>query len=138
MHEGRVPDVLPPFQHQEENMKVISINEAPKEPFTHPAFKGTDVTGQVLAPDTRESRVNMVNCGKGVQNKYHAHDREQILIVVTGKGIVSTERDEWIVNEGDVIFIPPGVPHWRGASTHVEFSHIFVSPSDSLGDGRED
>jgi len=132
------PDVLPQFQHQEEKMKVISINEAPKDPFTHPDFAGTDATRQAPAPDSKEFKVNMVNGGNGVQNKFNAHDGEQMLIVVTGKGVVSTEREDRIVNEGDVIFIPPGVPHWRAASTHVEFSHIFVSPSDSLGDDRED
>ena len=119
-------------------MKVISIREAAKEPFIHSVFTGPNGTRQVHAPDNKEVKVSMVNSGNGARNKFHAHDSEQMLIVVTGEGIVATESEEHIVTQGDVIFIPPGVPHWRGASTHVEFSHIFVSPSDSLGDDRED
>lgn len=119
-------------------MKVVSIREAAREPFIHLVFAGPNVTGKEHAHDNGEVKVNMVNSGNGARNKFHAHDSEQMLIVVTGEGIVATESEEHIVTQGDVIFIPPGVPHWRGASTHVEFSHIFVSPSDSLGDERED
>lgn len=109
-------------------MKVISIHEAPKEPFTHPEYTGTNGTREDQAPGSRERKVSMVNSGEGLRNKLHARDGEQILIVITGKGIVATEREERIVNEGDVIFIPPGVTHWHGASTHVEFSHVLVTP----------
>ncbi|NNG47504.1 MAG: cupin domain-containing protein [Deltaproteobacteria bacterium] len=119
-------------------MKIVSIHEAARRPYIHPVFTGPYVTRKEHAPDNKEVKGNMVNSGNGARNKFHAHDSEQMLIVVTGEGIVATENEEHIVTQGDVIFIPPGVPHWRGASTHVEFSHIFVSPSDSLGDERED
>ncbi len=111
-------------------MKVISIHEAPKEPFTHPEYAGTNGTREELPLKSRERTMSMVNTGGGMQNKMQARDGEQILIVITGKGIVATEREERIVNEGDVIFIPPGVTHWHGASTHVEFSHLLVTLPD--------
>ena len=113
-------------------MKIVSIYEAAREPFLHSVFTGPDVTRQDLAPDSREFKVNMVNFGKGVRNKFHAHDGEQILIVITGEGIVATESEERTVSQGDVIFIPPGETHWHGATSHVEFSHIFVSRKDSV------
>ncbi len=113
-------------------MKIVSIHEAVRESFIHPVFTGPEVTKQVLAPDSKEFKVNMVNFGKGVRNKFHSHDSEQILIVITGEGIVATENEERVVTQGDVIFIPPGETHWHGATSHVEFSHIFVSKSDSV------
>ena len=113
-------------------MKVISIHEAAAEPFIHSVFTGTNVTRQELAPDSREFEVTMVNFGKGVRNKFHAHDSEQILIVIAGEGIVATKSDEHAVSKGDVIFIPPGETHWHGATSHSEFSHIFVQRKNSV------
>jgi len=45
--------------------------------------------------DSTEYDVNIVNFSNGVRNKFHAHDSEQILIILAGKGIVgSTSSDD--------------------------------------------
>jgi quercetin dioxygenase-like cupin family protein len=113
-------------------MKIVSIHEAAREPFIHSVFTGPNVTRQELAPDSREFTVNMVNFGKGMRNKFHAHDSEQILIVIAGEGIVATESEEHTVSQGDVIFIPAGEAHWHGATSNAEFSHIFVQRKNSV------
>ncbi len=112
-------------------MKIVKISEVHKEPYTHPIFTGQDVTLQVLAPDSKEFAVNNVNFGKGVRNKFHAHDSEQILIVTAGRGIVATGTEEREVTTGDVVFIPRGEKHWHGATRDSEFSHIYVTRSGS-------
>ena len=112
-------------------MKIVSIHKTPTEPFIHPVFTGPDVTRQELAPDISEFEVTVVNFGKSIQNKFHAHDSEQILIVISGEGIVATQKEEHTVSKGDVIFIPPGETHWHGATSHAEFSHIFVQRKNS-------
>ena len=112
---------------KEEEMKIVKISEAYKEPHAHPLFTGSDVTRQVLVPDSKEFTVNIVNFGKGVRNKFHAHDSEQILIVTAGRGIVATENEERVVTEGDVVHIPAGEKHWHGATEDSEFSHIYVT-----------
>jgi quercetin dioxygenase-like cupin family protein len=108
-------------------MKIVSINNVDREPFPNPIFTGPDVTRQLLVPESKEFSVNMINFGKGVRNKFHAHDSEQILIVTAGEGIVATEREEKVVTIGDIILIPPGEKHWHGATLDSEFSHIYVS-----------
>ena len=113
-------------------MKIVSIHETPAEPFIHPVFTGPDVTRQELAPDISEFEVTVVNFGKSIQNKFHAHDSEQILIVISGEGIVATQKEERTVSKGDVIFIPAGEPHWHGATSNAEFSHIFVQRKNSV------
>lgn len=113
-------------------MKIVSIHEAAREPFIHAVFTGPNVTRQNILTDGGECKVNMVNFGKGVRKKFHARDSEQILIVITGEGIVATESEEHTVTQGDVIFIPPGEIHWHGAASHVEFSHILVSKKNSV------
>ena len=113
-------------------MKIVSIREVDKEPFPHPIFTGPDVTRQLLVPDSKEFSVNVVNFGKGVRNKFHSHDSEQVLIVTSGKGIVATEKEERVVTEGDIVLILPGEKHWHGATGDSDFSHIYVSRLGSV------
>ncbi len=110
-------------------MRVVKISGVKKEPFRNPVFTGLDVTRQVLFPDSKEFDVSVVNFGKGVRNKFHAHDVEQILVVTSGKGIIATEAGEKVITVGDVVFIPAGEKHWHGATTDSEFSHIYVNRS---------
>lgn len=108
-------------------MRVVKISQVGKEAFESPLFTGADVTKQILLPDSKEFNLNVVNFGKGVRNKFHAHDNEQILIVTSGKGIIATENEETLITEGDVVLIPAGEKHWHGATEDSEFAHIFVS-----------
>ena len=113
-------------------MKIVSIHETAKVPFIHPVFTGPDVTRQELASGSSEFEVTVVNFGKGMRNKFHSHDREQILIVIAGEGIVATKSEAFNVSVGDVIFIPPGEAHWHGATQNGEFSHIFLQRKNSV------
>ncbi len=119
-------------------MKIVKISDVYKEPHAHPLFTGLDVTRQLLVLDSKEFNVNIVNFGKGVRNKFHAHDSEQILIVTAGRGIVATENEERIVTEGDVVLIPAGEKHWHGATEDSEFSHIYVTRIGSMLTQLED
>ena len=113
-------------------MKVISIHEVAAEPFVHSVFTGPNVTRQKLAPDSSEFEVTVVNFGRGVRNKFHSHDTEQILIVTSGEGTVATRNEEHTVSGGNVIFIPAGEIHRHGATPNAEFSHIFVQRKNSV------
>ena len=62
---------------KEEIMRVVKVGEVEKENFFGPLFTGSDVTRQALWPDSQEYNLYIVNFGKGVRNKFHAHDREQ-------------------------------------------------------------
>jgi len=113
-------------------MKIVSMHGVSRELFPNPIFTGPDVTRQLLVPDSKEFSVNVVNFGKGVRNKFHAHDSEQILIVTSGRGIVATEKEERVVTEGDIVLISPGEKHWHGATRDSDFSHIYVSRLGSV------
>jgi 4-carboxymuconolactone decarboxylase len=108
-------------------MRVVKMSTVHKEAFTSPLFTGSDVTRQTLLPDSKEFNLNIVNFGKGVRNKFHAHDSEQILIVTAGKGIIATENEKQVITEGDVVIIPAGEKHWHGATQDSDFAHIYVS-----------
>ena len=108
-------------------MRVTKISEVKKESFSSPLFTGPDVTRQVLLPDSKEFNVNVVNFGRGVRNKFHAHDSEQILLVTSGNGMIATEAEEKVIIQGDVVIIPAGEKHWHGATKDSNFSHIYLS-----------
>jgi len=112
---------------EEVNMRVTKISDVRKESLSGPLFTGPDVTRQVLLPDSKEFNVNVVNFGKGVRNKFHAHDSEQILVVTFGKGVIATETEEKVITPGDVVIIPAGEKHRHGATKDSKFSHIYVS-----------
>ncbi|MDH3883153.1 MAG: cupin domain-containing protein [Desulfobacterales bacterium] len=108
-------------------MRVVRMSNVDKEGYESPLFTGSDVTRQTLLPDSKEYNCNVVNFGKGVRNKFHSHDHEQILIVTTGEGIIATEQEEKMITVGDIVLIPAGEKHWHGATADSEFAHIFVS-----------
>src|SRR4030042_1846005 len=108
-------------------MRIVKMSEVKKELLISPLFTDSDVTKQTLFPDSKEYDFKVVNFGKGVRNKFHAHDSEQILIVTSGKGIIATETEEKVITIGDIIIIPAGEKHWHGATKESEFSHIYVS-----------
>ena len=119
-------------------MKVANISQVEKEPFPLPLFTSPDVTRQILAPESNEYEVNVVNFGKGVRNKFHSHDYEQILIVTAGKGIIATEKEERVITVGDVVFIPANEIHWHGATTDSEFAHIYINSTQTKLTQHED
>jgi quercetin dioxygenase-like cupin family protein len=110
----------------EVNMRVVNMNAVEKENFAGNLFTGSDVTRQSLLPDSKEYNFYVVNFGKGVRNKFHAHDHEQILIITAGKGIIATETEQKEITVGDVVVIPAGEKHWHGATEDSEFSHIYI------------
>ena len=108
-------------------MKVVKMAEAPKEAHRTPLFTGPDVTSQRLTPDSKDYSMNIISFGRGVRNKLHTHECDQVLLVTAGKGIVATEEKEHTVTEGDVIFIPAGEKHWYGATRDSAFAHISLT-----------
>jgi quercetin dioxygenase-like cupin family protein len=112
-------------------MKVVKMNEVPRESNVSPLFTGKDVTHQPLVGESKDFRMAIVNFGKGVRNKFHTHSGDQILIITAGKGIVATETEEKAVTVGDVVLFSAGEKHWHGATPDSELSHITIQISGS-------
>jgi len=108
-------------------MRILKMSDVPKEPYVNPLFTGADVTSQDLVSDSKDLRVSIVNFGKGVRNKFHMHDGDQILIISGGKGFVATVKEKKTVMPGEVVLFPAGEKHWHGATPDSEFSHIVIT-----------
>ena len=119
-------------------MHIISMNDVPKTPRESALFTSKEVTVQPLVPEGGDYNMSIVNFGKGVRNKFHIHESDQVLIVTAGKGIVATEQEQKEVSVGDVILFPKGEKHWHGATEDSEFSHIYITKTGGKTTQLED
>ena len=84
---------------------------------------------QELFPADDPSRTSggKVTFEPGARSAWHTHPLGQILIVTDGTGWVQ----QWggpieEIRKGDVIWIPPAVKHWHGATPTTAMTHIAI------------
>jgi len=64
----------------------------------------------------------------GARTAWHTHPLGQTLIVTAGAGLVqSWGGSVQDIRQGDVVWIPPGVKHWHGASPRTGMTHIAIA-----------
>lgn len=85
-----------------------------------------------LFPVNPPSRVSggSVTFEPGARSAWHTHPLGQILVVNSGTGWV----EEWNgikrqIKPGDVIWTPPGVKHWNGATATNGLTHLAIQES---------
>lgn len=98
--------------------------QAPSEHFTgsvrvDPLFQAKDPARAYGASVTFEP---------GARTAWHSHPLGQTLIVTAGCGRVQ----QWggpieEIRPGDVVWIPPGLKHWHGATATTGMTHIAIS-----------
>jgi quercetin dioxygenase-like cupin family protein len=105
---------------------------------TRPSQKGPEdwFTGAVridpLFTAAEPARVGgaQVTFEPGARTAWHTHPLGQTLIVTSGLGWV--QREGGPVEEirpGDVVWFPPGLKHWHGASPTTAMTHIAIQES---------
>ena len=73
----------------------------------------------------------------GARSAWHTHPLGQTLIITAGLGWV--QREDGPIEEvrpGDVIWFPPGLKHWHGATPTTAMTHIAIQ--ETLGDKNVD
>jgi quercetin dioxygenase-like cupin family protein len=66
----------------------------------------------------------------GARTAWHTHPLGQTLLIVSGLGWV--QREGGLVEDvrpGDVVWFPPGLKHWHGASPTNAMTHIAIQES---------
>ena len=112
-----------------EGGETIRITRAGSQPSARgPAeyFTGS-VRVDRLFPATAPSRMSggLVTFEPGARSAWHTHPIGQVLVVTAGLGWV--QREGGPIEEmrpGDIVWIPPGVKHWHGATATTGVSHI--------------
>jgi len=66
----------------------------------------------------------------GARTAWHEHPLGQTLIVTAGNGWVQRAgAPRQTIRAGDVVWIPPGVKHWHGATTDSAMTHVAIAES---------
>jgi quercetin dioxygenase-like cupin family protein len=80
------------------------------------------------ATDTMNASGGLVTFEPGARSAWHTHPAGQRLVVMSGVGLTQ----EWgkaiqTIRPGDVVWCPPGVKHWHGASESTAMTHLAVT-----------
>ncbi len=118
--------------------KTINITRNSAPP---PQMRGAEnFTGSVgvemLVAATAPSPQNAarVTFAAGARTAWHSHPMGQTLIVTTGAGWVQQEGGEkQEMKIGDVVWTPPGVKHWHGATATDRLTHIALTEQQPDG-----
>ena len=72
----------------------------------------------------------MVTFEPGARTAWHTHPLGQTLLIVSGLGWVQREGGPLKeVRPGEVVWFPPGLKHWHGASPTNAMTHIAIQES---------
>ena len=120
--------MMAPALARAQQIQVTPISARPSEVGAARYFTGAVVIDPIFAvmPSTRAAGAQ-VTFAPGARSAWHSHPAGQTLIVTSGLGWVQ----EWggasrAIRAGDVIWTPPGVKHWHGASEGNGISHIAI------------
>jgi quercetin dioxygenase-like cupin family protein len=119
---------------QKESKMDIDI----KRNGSRPSQKGPEdwFTGTVRidplfqAPEPGRAGGAYVTFEPGARTAWHTHPLGQTLVITAGFGRVQREGgpiEE--IKPGDVVWFPPGLKHWHGASPTTAMTHIAIQES---------
>jgi 4-carboxymuconolactone decarboxylase len=64
----------------------------------------------------------------GARSNWHSHPIGQLLIVTDGEGLIQAEGEPVRrIKPGDVVWTPPGVKHWHGATPVRAMTHVAMA-----------
>jgi len=115
-------------------LKVIEVNGVPSEDMVGGIFEGGRVNTKTLIDKhagAQETKVAIVTFSPGARTKMHIHSHEQILYILSGKGIVANEQEEHVATPGTLFLVPAGEKHWHGATQESSFSHLYIFNSET-------
>jgi quercetin dioxygenase-like cupin family protein len=114
-----------------ELLKIIKLSEqklnrGPEATFTGEVNFAILVAGE--DPSTMSAGYVCFECS--ARSAWHTHPKGQLLVVTEGSGLIQ----EWSkpvrrIQKGDVIWTPPGVKHWHGASPDTRMTHLAIQES---------
>ncbi|TIQ19028.1 MAG: cupin domain-containing protein [Mesorhizobium sp.] len=112
-------------------MKITRVGSQPSGPGPADYFTGAvRIDPLFQAPEPARVGGASVTFEPGARTAWHTHPLGQTLIVTAGLGRVQREGapvEE--IRPGDVVWIPPGVKHWHGASATTAMTHLAVQES---------
>lgn len=92
------------------------------------AYTGVGIA-EFMFRNGAESNMTMaeISFEPGSRTVWHNHPAGQYLIITSGVGWVQARGEKKrVVKAGDVVWTPPGVFHWHGATSKQQMKHLAV------------
>jgi quercetin dioxygenase-like cupin family protein len=112
----------------EEQIEITPIEARATIRGPEQAYTGAAIA-EVLFGATASSRLTAVEVTfePGAHTAWHNHPAGQYLVVTAGVGWVQQRGGEKReIRAGDVVWTPPGVAHWHGATPTHALSHLAI------------
>jgi quercetin dioxygenase-like cupin family protein len=123
----------PAAAQSNDSQKMSITRSGARTPSKGPEANFTGIVSvEPLFPANSPSRTSggSVTFEPGARSAWHTHPLGQTLIVTAGTGWVQQEGGEkQVIKPGDVIWTPPGVKHWHGATATDRLTHIAIQES---------
>ncbi|MEH2143477.1 (R)-mandelonitrile lyase [Nostoc sp.] len=126
--EGIIPAAIAAVQNRSQKMTITRSGSRMPSRGPEANFTG-NVSVEPLFPVNSPSRTSggSVTFEPGARSAWHTHPLGQTLIVTVGTGWVQQESGEkQEIRQGDVVWTPPGVKHWHGATATNRLTHIAI------------
>ncbi len=109
-------------------MKIKRVGSEPSNKGPADWFTGSVRLDPLFeADEPARVRGTHVTFEPGARTAWHTHPLGQTLIITSGCGWVQTEGSPVEeVHPGDVVWFPPNVKHWHGATATTGMSHIAI------------
>jgi 4-carboxymuconolactone decarboxylase len=113
------------------NTDLRIVRAAPQGASTGPADRFTGevrISGLYRGDDPARIGGATVTFAAGARTAWHTHPLGQTLFIISGRGLIQKEggpTEE--VGPGDVVWIPPNVRHWHGATADQPMSHFAIA-----------
>jgi quercetin dioxygenase-like cupin family protein len=111
-----------------QNLEISSAHERTSARGPEAAYTGVGIA-EILFRANESSNLTAaeISFEPGARTAWHNHPAGQYLIVTAGVGWVQARGEEKrIVRAGDVVWTPPDVFHWHGATATQGMRHLAV------------
>lgn len=111
-----------------QSIEIVSAESRTTSRAPARAYTGEATFETLFAQGERSSMMGVnVSFEPGARTVWHSHHAGQYLIVTSGVGWIQerggAKRE---IRVGDVVWTPPGVFHWHGATADSAMSHLAV------------
>jgi 4-carboxymuconolactone decarboxylase len=107
---------------------ITHESDRPLRPAAPEHFTGKAIVAPLFPADApSDATAAYVTFEPGAHTDWHSHPVGQHLVVTKGSGYIQFWGGERkTIRTGDVVWIPPRVKHWHGATPDSSFTHLAV------------
>ena len=108
------------------HMNVLSISAQPSTLGAPPSFTGVvQITALVTRAGDPHLSAASTAFASGARTAWHCHPLGELMVATDGAGQVQQRGyPPQPISRGDIVWTPPGIDHWHGATPLTSLTHI--------------